>query len=408
MTGATVTDAVLGLPQVASASWTCAAAGGAACTAGPVTGNISDTVNVPVGGTVTYTLAVTLRPGATGNLVNTATVTRPGRDDRPGAANNTATDTDTPAGVADLAITKTDGAATYLPGGRSPTRSSSPTRGRATRSGRRAGHLRRDAPGEHQLDLRGVGGLGLHRRERLGQHLGRRDDPRRRHTHLPITASVLPGATGNLVNTATVTAPGGITDPNAANNTATDTDTPAGVADLAITKTDGAATYLPGGSLTYTITVTNAGPSDAVGAAVADTFDATRLTNIAWTCAATAGSACTAASGSGDISGAATVLAGGTLTYTITANVLPGATGNLVNTATVTRPGRDHRSRRRQQHRHRHRHAGRRRRSRHHQDRRGGHVPPRRVRSPTRSRSRTPGRATRSAPPWRTPSMRRA
>ena len=72
---------------------------------------------------------------------------------------------------------------------------------------------------------------------------------------------------------------------------------------------------------------------------MADTFDATRLTNIAWTCVASAGSACTAASGSGDISGAATVLAGGTLTYTITASVLPGATGNLVNTATVAAPG---------------------------------------------------------------------
>src|SRR5260221_5506276 len=41
--GATVSDAVTALAQVASASWTCVAAGGATCTAGPVTGDIADT-----------------------------------------------------------------------------------------------------------------------------------------------------------------------------------------------------------------------------------------------------------------------------------------------------------------------------------------------------------------------------
>ena len=340
VTGATVTDAVLGLPQVASASWTCAATGGAACTAGPVTGSISDTVNVPVGGTVTYTLVVTLRPGATGNLVNTATVTVPGGTTDPGAANNTATDTDTPAGVADLAITKTDGAATYLPGG-SLTYTITVTNAGPSDAVGAAVPDTFDATRLTNINwtCAASAGSACTAASGSGNISGAATILAGGTLTYSITANVLPGATGNLVNTATVTVPGGTTDPAAANNTATDTDTPAGVADLAITKTDGAATYLPGGSLTYTITVTNAGPSDAVGASVADTFDATRLTNIAWTCAASAGSACTAASGSGNISGAATVLAGGTLTYTITANVLPGATGNLVNTATVTVPG---------------------------------------------------------------------
>ena len=41
-------------------------------------------------------------------------------------------------------------------------------------------------------------------------------------------------ATGTLVNTATVAAPGGVTDPNPGNNSATDTDTITAVAASAI------------------------------------------------------------------------------------------------------------------------------------------------------------------------------
>ena len=45
-------------------------------------------------------------------------------------------------------------------------------------------------------------------------------------------------------------------------------------ANLVITKTDGVTTATPGGSVTYTITAANAGPSNAPGATVADTFPA--------------------------------------------------------------------------------------------------------------------------------------
>ena len=64
VTGASVNDPVTSLPQVVGASWTCVAAGSASCTAGPVAGDIGDTVNLPVGGTVTYTLDITTLPGA--------------------------------------------------------------------------------------------------------------------------------------------------------------------------------------------------------------------------------------------------------------------------------------------------------------------------------------------------------
>jgi hypothetical protein len=40
-----------------------------------------------------------------------------------------------------------------------------------------------------------------------------------------VSAVISPNATGTLSNTATVTAPGGVSDPTAAKNSATDSDT---------------------------------------------------------------------------------------------------------------------------------------------------------------------------------------
>lgn len=78
---------------------TCTTTGGATCAAGPIAGDIDDTVNLPNdyfagGSSITYTSVCTVSPTATGTLVNTASITSgPGNaDSDPG--NNTATDTD--------------------------------------------------------------------------------------------------------------------------------------------------------------------------------------------------------------------------------------------------------------------------------------------------------------------------
>ena len=74
-------------------NWTCLPQNQAACTLSG-SGNINDTVYLPVGGILTYTAAVRLAPGITGNIVNTATVTPPATVIDPNLANNTSTDTD--------------------------------------------------------------------------------------------------------------------------------------------------------------------------------------------------------------------------------------------------------------------------------------------------------------------------
>jgi uncharacterized repeat protein (TIGR01451 family) len=108
-------------------------------------------------------------------------------------------------------------------------------------------------------------------------------------------------------------------------------------ADLTLSKTDNQVTTTAGSLITYTIVVTNNGPSAVIGASVVDVLPA-NLTDVNWTCTATASSSCTA-SGSVSLSDSSVnLLNGGRATYQVTGRIVLAATGTLSNTATVTVP----------------------------------------------------------------------
>jgi len=88
--GATVADTIPS--ALTAAAWTCVGSGGGTCAANG-TGNINDTVDLPPGATVTYTLSGTVSASSS-RLSNTATVTPPNAVADPNLANDTATDTD--------------------------------------------------------------------------------------------------------------------------------------------------------------------------------------------------------------------------------------------------------------------------------------------------------------------------
>src|SRR5207245_1280740 len=75
------------------------------------------------------------------------------------------------------------------------------------------------------------------------------------------TITVRPQAIGSVTNQASVSA--NVTDPNAADNSASASMTVNPAADLSLTKTDSPDPVLVGQLLTYTLTAHNAGPSDA-------------------------------------------------------------------------------------------------------------------------------------------------
>ncbi len=110
-------------------------------------------------------------------------------------------------------------------------------------------------------------------------------------------------------------------------------------ADLAITNTDGATSVSPGSPTTYTIVVSNNGPSSVTAASIADTLPAA-LSNASWTATSGNGATGFATSGTGNINDTANLPAFSSITYTLTATVSSTATSSLTfaNTASVTAP----------------------------------------------------------------------
>ena len=94
---------------------------------------------------------------------------------------------------------------------------------------------------------------------------------------------------------------------------------------------------MPGTSTTYTIVVTNNGPSAAVGASVSDPLASNpALSGDSYTSVASSGASGNTASGSGSINDTVNMASGSTITYTVVASIKSSATGTLTNAATVT------------------------------------------------------------------------
>ncbi|HET9579714.1 MAG TPA: FG-GAP-like repeat-containing protein [Usitatibacter sp.] len=156
---------------------------------------------------------------------------------------------------------------------------------------------------------------------------------------ITVTANVTAGS-GSVSNVATIAAPIGASDPTPGNNSATDTDTVSPVADLAITKTDGIASVVTGGSTIYTITVTNNGPSSVTGAVLTDAV-ATGLAKTAVACS-TAPGACVSAPTVAQLESGTFALpplaAGATYQIKVTANVTAASGTSVSNVATIAAP----------------------------------------------------------------------
>lgn len=320
--------------ELTGVTWTCAASPGSTCAAAGA-GNIADVVNLLAGGTLTYTVNATISASATGNLSNTATVTASGAVTDPDLSSNSDTDTDTLDPEVNLGITKTDGVASEIPGtsitytivASNPGPSDAPgTLVSDIFPAALAGVTWTCAPSPgSSCSPAGAGNIADVVNLSAGGLL-----------IYTVNATISPAATGILSNTATVTAPGGVTETSPFDNTATDNDVLGPRADLIVTKTDGVTNVTAGTGVTYTIVVTNAGPSNAPNATVADAFPVA-LTGETWSCVAGGGASCTAM-GTGDINEVVNLPAGGSVTYTVNATVDACASGSLVNSVSVT-PG---------------------------------------------------------------------
>jgi uncharacterized repeat protein (TIGR01451 family) len=149
-----------------------------------------------------------------------------------------------------------------------------------------------------------------------------------------IASSVADGTT--LTNTASVSST--TSDPNTANNSASVPAKVAAQADLSITKT-GPSAPTAGTDVTYTITTTNLGPSDAQSAAVSDPLPSgTTFQSISkpagWNCATPS----VGGTGTVTCTDTAAFAAGGMASFSLVVHLSASATGGsqLCNTATIS------------------------------------------------------------------------
>ena len=311
-TSVVATDPVPGGTSFVSAD------GGGTESGGTVTWNLG---TIASGASVTRHVTVHVAPGRTAALSNTASVSSAVGDPTPG--NDSDTEATAVVTSGDLSVTKTDGSASVAAGG-STTYTITLTNGGPSTV----------PAGAIVTDTIPAGTTGSESEPGCSISVGvlvcttaaalAPGDSKSWQVTVDVPISYVPAT---VANTASI-ASSPISDPVAANNSATDTDTVVRSADLSITKSDSADPVLAGQDVTYTLVIANDGPSDATSVVATDTVPA--------------GTSFVSADAGGNHSGGTvtwnlgTIADGGSATVHVTVHVDESRTANISNTAGVS------------------------------------------------------------------------
>ena len=289
-------------------------------------------VDLGVGGWAAVEFSATVDPSARGTLANTATVL-PGDGADPSPADNAASDSTTIRVVSDLSLTKS-GPATAVAGEVVQYQLVVANAGPSSALGMRvldalpvaledASWTCTASPGS-TCEASGSGSADVTADLLPGGSL-----------EVVLAAKVAPGFRGVLPNTSSLVMEAGASDPTMLDQTAMVQTGVTGEVALSLTKDNGADSVVAGLPTTYTITVANAGPSDALAVDVADLLPEP-LEGASWTCSATGSGSTCPSGGTGDLQATAAVGAGGSIAFSLEATVNAAAEGVLENTASVS------------------------------------------------------------------------
>ncbi len=217
-----------------------------------------------------------------GTISNTATISSATSD--PDMSNNSATEATTVTGLANLSITKTDSPASVAVGGALQYTLGVSNAGPSAAASVTVVDTLPAALGNISVVSQGTLTCGV-----VGQVLTCTQASLASGSSTSVIVQGVVGTgtiPGTISNTATISS--ATSDPDMSNNSATEATTVTGLANLSITKTDKPDPAIAGSTLVYTLTVNNAGPSEAAGVTISDTLPAA-LTDIAvtsgsWTC----------------------------------------------------------------------------------------------------------------------------
>ncbi len=320
--------------------------GGAVCpsTVTVASNNVSGAIpTLPAGGSTVITISGTISGSAVGTLSNTATATPPGGTTDPSNTNNTSTADTTLGSVADVSTVKT-GPSALTPGASVSysvlIRNAGPSSANGTNF---TDNVPAAITGVSASCSAPTGGAVCPASVNVAANAVSGSVPvlpAGGSVTIVISGTVSASASGTVVNTAALTLPAGVTDPDLANNSSNTAGTVSPNADLSVVKT-GPATISAGGTITYSITVRNLGPSDVANASFTDNSPAD-LSGVSLTCTTTTGGAScpTAVAISGtNLSATLPLLpVGSSITLQITGTVSGSSTGNITNSASVTNP----------------------------------------------------------------------
>ncbi|GHF39405.1 hypothetical protein GCM10018790_16520 [Kitasatospora xanthocidica] len=327
------------LPSALSGfTWTCSAGSAASgCGDASGTGSIDTTATVAVNGTVTYTVTGTVPSSTTGTLSNTATVTRPSATADPNCGPTCSSTVDTPGRVTTgLSVTKTPDKSPYIPGQPLTYTIVVKNEGPSDAVGT---SVRDTLPASIQNftwsctatggsscggTASGTGNINTTVDVLAGGQVTYR-----------LTGTVPADANGSLDNRATVTPPGGATDPKCSPDctSAANPIPPGHQANLVVSKTLLTSPVVPGGQIKWQVKVTNSGPSRARNVVVTDRIPA-GVTGASMVNDQDA-AACTITNGVATCP-AVEIPVNGTASWTLTGTLSPDATTTPTNTAVVT------------------------------------------------------------------------
>ncbi len=337
--GTTVSDPIPA--GIAAQSWTCAAAGGATCTASG-TGAVTDTIaTFPAGATATYTITATVSNAPPATVTNTASSTPGGAGVcAPGNTAAPCTAAVTLGSAPIIEVTKTADTAALVPGGTvhytvTVSNSGASAADNVLITDPQAGGITSQSwtctasGGAACPQASGAGGIN------------------QTVVLMPSGSSVVYTITASISNTPpTNVSNSAVAMPSESGTVCGPTNTPgpcsatASVPPLpqvSIVKSANVTTVVAGGTIVYTIVVSNSGVMPANNTAVSDPIPA-GITSQSWSCVATGGATC-AASGTGAITDTiATFPAGSFVTYTVTAQVSATPPATIGNTAVATPP----------------------------------------------------------------------
>ena len=271
VTGAILVDAAVA--GLAKTSVACSATPGQ-CSAPPSVAQLETGAFAlpPLANGATYQIVVAADvTGSSGIVANTATIALPAGISDPAPGNNSATDSDPVNVVADLAILKSDGTASVNAGASTVYTISVINNGPSSITGAILSDPAAAGLSKTAIACSATPGVCVAAptiAELEGGSFVLPPLANGATYQIAVTANVTAG-NGTVTNAATIATPVGTNDPSPGDNVAFDTDAVIAAADLAVSKT-GALNVNSNGAVSYTLVVTNNGPSAADGAILAD------------------------------------------------------------------------------------------------------------------------------------------